>query len=173
MEEISSVPAHPTISHDALTLLLFSCRLLPSCSIHNPDLWPWRTPHSWGKGCTLQQGFEPETGGCPPEPGPGDAEQICVCTAEAHIYEGTVACECSTWCNNMLLMGSCDGNRGISCSKVVFWSTTATRWSSPRSVRTKMRLIFRTCPFNFALHPSTLTCSEVQHCPLALRLCHS
>lgn len=78
-----------------------------------------------------------------------------VCMTELCLYEGTVACQCSTWCNTMLFMGSCDGNRGISCSKVVFWSTTATRWSSPRSAHTKhknvaklSRLVFYFCPFN-------------------------
>lgn len=139
----------------ALTLLLFLCRLLLSCSTHSPDLWLWHTPRSWDKDCSLQPGPEPETGGCPPERDPGDTEQTCVCMTESCLYEGTVACQCSTWCNTMLFMGSCDGNRGISCSKVVFWSTTATRWSSPRSAHTKLKnvaklscLVFYFCPFN-------------------------
>lgn len=42
---------------------------------------------------------------------------------------------CSTWWSNILLTGSCELNRGISCSMVAFWPTTATRWSSPRSAR--------------------------------------
>lgn len=61
----SSVP-------DALTLLLFPCRLLPLCSIHNPDLWLWHTPHSWHKDRSLQRRPGPDTGGCPPELDPGD-----------------------------------------------------------------------------------------------------
>lgn len=161
----SSVP-------DALTLLLFPCKLLPLRSIHNPDLWLWHTPHSWDKDCSLQRRLGPDTGGCPPEPDPGDTWPTRVFTAEACKYESIVVCECSTWCNNMLLMGSCDGNRGISCSKVVFWSTTATRWSSPRSVRTNVGFSLHACPFNFVRSPSPLTCSEMQYCPLTLRLRH-
>lgn len=122
-----------------LTLLLFLCRLLLWCSTHSPDLWLWHTPHSWEKDCSLQPGLEPGTGGYPPERDPGDTEQTHVGMKESCLYGGTVACECSTWCNKMLFMGSCDENKGISCSKVVFWSTTATRWSSPRSVHTKYK----------------------------------
>lgn len=55
-----------------LTLLLCACRRLPQCSTHNQVLWLWRTPHSWNRERSLQPGHEPETEGCPPEPGPGN-----------------------------------------------------------------------------------------------------
>lgn len=159
----------------ALTLPLFPCRLLLWCSTHSPDPWLWHTPHSWDTDCSLQPGLEPETGGCPPERDPGDMETTHVCMKELCAYEGTVACESFTWCNNMLFIGSCDGNRGISCSKVVFWSTTATRWSSPRSVRTKYKnvaTLSRLFCYLLSLTP-LLTCSEMQQCPLAVDLRHS
>lgn len=162
----------------ALTRLLFLCRLLPWCSTHSPDLWPGHTPHSWDRDCSLRPGLEPGTGGCPPERVPGDTEQTRVCMKESCLYEGRVACGFSTWCNKMLFMGSCEGNRGISCSKVVFWSTTATRWSSPRSEHAKIqkkKKMLNCLVFSFIFLPLTpfLTCSEVKQRPLVAHLRHS
>lgn len=150
----------------SLTLLLFPCRLLLSCSTHSPDLWPWHTPRSWDKDCSLQPGLEPETGGCPPERDPVDTQQAHVCVKESCLYEGTTACECSTWCNKMLFMGSCDWNRAISCSKVVFWSTTATRWSSPRSAHPKYKNVAKVSYLFFPIQPHSLPVPRCNSAPL-------